>query len=325
LGKCNITSMKYNSALDFFTKSIVQYSNDSSISSDPTQLCFCSKNDQNCTDAIQTESIYPGQHIEVSVVAVDQSDVAIPTLVHVNVHSGKDHNVTEIITYEAEGNCTSRKYSPIPTNVFNQLELYPSNRSGSTVQLTMNITFENCPIGFEQSNSSGECICDHRLWQFTNTCDIHTQSILRTGGAIRTFWLGVSYSNGTAEGFIHHRYCPFDYCIRKDKYINLKHPDDQCNFSRSGLLCGQCREGLSLVLGSSQCKKCTNTYLALLTPFAVAGVLLVTLLFLLHLTVAGGTLHGLIFPRLTPIIQLPCGFSVFCYSEFFWILCCVLK
>ena len=43
-------------------------------------------------------------------------------LVHVNVHSGKDHNVTEIITYKAEGNCTSRE-SPIPTNVFNQLEL----------------------------------------------------------------------------------------------------------------------------------------------------------------------------------------------------------
>ena len=49
------------------------------------------------------------------------------------------------------------------------------------------------------------------------------------------------------------------------------------------------------MLGSSQCKKCTNTFLALLIPFALAGVLLVTLLFLLHLTVAEGTLHGLIF------------------------------
>ena len=63
LGKCNLTSVKYNSALDFFMRCIVQYNNHSSISSDPTQLCFCSKNDQNCTDAIQTESIYPGQHI----------------------------------------------------------------------------------------------------------------------------------------------------------------------------------------------------------------------------------------------------------------------
>jgi len=55
------------------------------------------------------------------------------------------------------------------------------------------------------------------------------------------------------------------------------------------------QKGLSLVLGSSQCKKCSNAYLALLIPFALAGVLLVTLLFFLHLTIAEGTLHGLIF------------------------------
>ena len=295
LGKCNLTSMKYNSALDFFRRSVVQNSSGSSISSDPTQICFCSRYDRNCTDTIQSKSIYPGQDIAVSVIAVDQSDVAIPTLVHVNVRSGKDHNVTEIITYETERSCTSRNYSTPPTKIFNQLELYPNNRSGSTVQLTVNITLENCPIGFEKSNFSGECICDHRLWQFTNTCDIDTQSILRTGGAIRSFWLGVALNNGTLDGFIHHRYCPLDYCIREDKRISLKHPDDQCSFNRSGLLCGQCRRGLSLTLGSSQCKKCTNTYLALLLPFALAGVLLVTLLFLLHLTVAEGTLHGLIF------------------------------
>ena len=295
LGKCNLTSMKYNSALDFFRRSVVQNSSGSSISSDPTQLCFCSRYDQNCTVTVQSKSIYPGQNIEVSVIAVDQSDLAIPTLVHVNVRSGKDHDQTEIITYETERSCTSRNYSAPPTNIFNQLELYPNNRSGSTVQLTVNIIFENCPIGFEESNFSGECICDHRLWQFTHTCDIDTQSILRPGGAIRSFWLGVALNNGTHEGYIHHRYCPLDYCIREDKRINLKHPDDQCSSNRSGLLCGQCRRGLSLVLGSSQCKKCTNTFLALLIPFALAGVLLVTLLFLLHLTVAEGTLHGLIF------------------------------
>ena len=295
LGKCNLTSTKYNSALDFFRRSVVQNSSGSSISSDPTQLCFCCRNGQNCTDTIQSKSIYPGQNIEVSVIAVDQSDLAIPTLVHVNVRSGKDHNQTEIITYKTERSCTSKNYSAPPTNIFNQLELYPNNRSGSTVQLIVNITFENCPIGFEQSNFSFECICDHRLWQFTNTCDIDTQSILRPGGAIRSFWLGVALNNGTPEGFIHQSYCPLDYCIREDKCINLKHLDDQCSFNRSGLLCGQCRRGLSLVLGSSQCKKCTNAFLALLIPFALAGVLLVTLLFLLHLTVTEGTLHGLIF------------------------------
>ena len=40
--------------------------------------------------------------------------------------------------------------------------------------------------------------------------------------------------------------------------------------------------------------QCSNNYLTLLIPFALAGILLVILLLLLHLTVAEGTLHGLI-------------------------------
>ena len=157
----------------------------------------------------------------------------------------------------------------------------------------MNITFEKCPIGFEPSNFTSNCICDHRLWQFTNSCDINSQAILRN--VSQTFWLGVSYNNETPEGYIHHPYCPLDYCTSKSKYINLNNPDEQCKLNCSGLLCGKCKEGLNLVLGSSQCKKCSNNYLALLIPFALAGALLVILLFLLNFTVAAGTFNGLIF------------------------------
>ena len=103
------------------------------------------------------------------------------------------------------------------------------------------------------------------------------------------------HNSGTPEGFIHNPFCPFDYYTIQSQYVNLNDPDKQCNVNRSGLLCGNCTERLSLVLGSSQCKKCSNDYLALLIPFALAGVLLVILLFLLHLTVAARTLHGLIF------------------------------
>ena len=148
-------------------------------------------------------------------------------------------------------------------------------------------------MDFEQSNFSGECICDHRIWQFTNSCDMDRQAILRN--ASRTFWIDVSYNNGSIEGFIHHRYCPLYYCTSESKYINLNNPEKQCNHNRSGILCGRCMERHSLVLGSSRCKQCSNNYLALFIPFAPGGVFLVILLFLLHLTVAAGTLHGLIF------------------------------
>ena len=71
--------------------------------------------------------------------------------------------------------------------------------------------------------------------------------------------------------------------------------DAQCKYNRSGLLCGMCQKGFSLVFGSSKCLKCSNTYLSLLIAFALAGILLVIFLLILKLTVAVGTINGLIF------------------------------
>ena len=99
----------------------------------------------------------------------------------------------------------------------------PSNRSESTMHLCVNITFDSCPIGFEQSNFTGECICDHRLW---HSCDLDRQAILRNASG--TFWLGIWYNNGTPEGFIHHPYYPLDYCTRESRFFSLKNPDKQC-------------------------------------------------------------------------------------------------
>ena len=146
MDKCTFTSRRYPTALDLFNDSVVQEGwkrRDSSyISSDPTKLCFCSTDEQNCTAAFQSRSIYPGQGVVVSVIAVDQSDVAVPTLVHASIYSGESHdsNVSETISYEIAGNCTSRRFSVPPLNPLTDLLIYPSNVSGDTIQLTVNIT-----------------------------------------------------------------------------------------------------------------------------------------------------------------------------------------
>ena len=49
------------------------------------------------------------------------------------------------------------------------------------------------------------------------------------------------------------------------------------------------------MLGSSQCEQCSNLYLFLLIPFALAGAVLVVLLLKCNLTVSTGTINGLIF------------------------------
>ena len=89
-------------------------------------------------------------------------------------------------------------------------------------------------------------------------------------------------------------HCPFDYCTSKTVNFSLNNTDVQCANDRSGLLCGDCKEEYSLILGTSHCEKCTNIYLVLLIPFAVM-VALVFLLLVCKLTVATGTLSGLVF------------------------------
>ena len=92
-----------------------------------------------------------------------------------------------------------------------------------------------------------------------------------------------------------HHHCPYDYCKLEELDIRLDFPDTQCRSNHSGILCGGCRPGLSLALGTSQCLQCSNKYIALLMPFAIAGIVLVALIKLLNLTVSEGTLNGLIF------------------------------
>jgi len=102
-----------------------------------------------------------------------------------------------------------------------------------------------------------------------------------------------------------HKHCPFDYCIRRDNDIHLENPDEQCEFNRSAVLCGQCKQGYSLVLGSNRCKICQNTYLSLLVAFGVAGLALVAFLIVCNLTVTEGTLSGLIL--YANIVQANCS------------------
>ena len=52
-------------------------------------------------------------------------------------------------------------------------------------------------------------------------------------------------------------------------------PDSQCKFHRTGLLCGQCQQGLSTIFGSSQCKQCSNFYLFIIIPIAIVDAVLV--------------------------------------------------
>ena len=160
--------------------------------------------------------------------------------------------------------------------------------SNTIVHITVDLNL-TCPPGFNISEMEKSCACEPRLAQYTgeHKCTITNglASITRDSG--QQFWVGY---DDQSHGLILNPLCPFDYCVFQAVDISLNNTDMQCAYNRSSLLCGCCKKGYSLVLGTSHCKQCTNSHLTLLIPFAVMGVALVFLLLVCKLTMAAGTL-----------------------------------
>lgn len=101
-------------------------------------------------------------------------------------------------------------------------------------------------------------MCEQRLEEYTSRCNI-TDGLGRiTRDSHDQFWVGYDQSHG----LILHPHCPLDYCVSHTVEFPLNNTDLQCAYQRTGHLCGACKRGYSLVLGTSQCTQCTNSHLA---------------------------------------------------------------
>ena len=263
----------------------------SSISSDPFRICLCNLNNHpNCSQSMKTLSAYPGETFQVSVVTVGQRNGIVPAAVR--SHMDKGRLASSQYIQQTTKMCTTLNYT-----VFSQedvsLELYPEGPCSTvSAKLFLKLSIsQSCPPGFSLENSSMSCVCDQALQKYTNNCSITNGQgqIARESDDI--FWVGYDESHG----LILHPQCPFDSCVSHAVNFPLNNTDKQCAYNKSGLLCGACKNECSVVLGTSHCKQCTNYHLYLLIPFAAMGIALVFLLLVCKLTVATGTLSGLVF------------------------------
>ncbi len=259
-----------------------------SISSDPFTVCACSDDSEiTCDRSTLYRQVFSGGTFTVSAVAVGQRRGVVPSVIQANnntVNLG-DLELTQRIPSE----CTELTYTVFGSPGNASVELYaegPCLMVGTP--LTIQVEVLPCPPGFSQVEPHGSCECSERLKEFTDTCSASDGTILRDG----EFWVGY---DSHSQGLILHPNCPFEYCTSNAISFRVEDSDAQCNLNRVGLLCGSCPDGLSLLLGRSQCDRCSNSYLALLLFFAIAGVLLVAFLLLCKLTVALGSINGLIF------------------------------
>ena len=93
------------------------------------------------------------------------------------------------------------------------------------------------------------------------------------------------------------RHHPSGYSKPQLREADLSISGSLCVGKRTGVMCGQCdsNNNLSVQFGSTECGSCSNVWLLSILVYALAGIVLVLLLFALQLTVDKGTVNGLIF------------------------------
>ena len=260
------------------------------VSSDPIQMCFCQLNKSNCS--ITNISIFasPGIDINVSLATAGLKDGLTQGVIKLN--SSDNSSIVQYNENRLNAVCTNITFTLRKDSSLNTIQVYATLQSSINEPLhdpyakVIEVTIEPCPNGYPIVNNT--CVCRPELDTPSITCDINTQIITRDGN----MWIG--YENNS-HCLIVYSNCPFHYCNDSNISFTFNSPSKQCFPNRSGMLCGQCSQGLSLMLGSNQCGQCTNDHIALIIPFALAGIALVAFVITLNLTVSVGTINGLIF------------------------------
>ena len=281
-----------------------------SISSQPVRVCFCnSEHEPDCSYQPPVIRVQKGKAFNVSLVAVDQVNHTVDANITVSLSSSdggfdEGQQIQSVVR-----NCTNLTFNVFSPHDFETLNLYSDGPCGSTTLSTSHVTIEfincTCPVGFEplsnsQSSTKCECVCDSALSPHITECDITTSSVLRKD---TNSW--ITYINDTDPyEYVIYQNCPFDYCQPQTQSvtINFNLPngaDSQCAYDRTGVLCGACKEDLSLSLASSRCVPCHThwpaVFVVILLAAAIAGILLVTALLALNMTVSVGLINGFIF------------------------------
>ena len=298
------------------------------ISSVPVRTYRCSLN--NCDNNTDQIKVYPGETITIGLRAYNLN--GIPTYAQIFARMTKlmksnNHRLSGDITYLLpvtqqiqtvySNSCTALHFAIFSESISGIMYLH-FEVLGYIPTTKVTLISKRCPPGFIYSSDSKACVCSSFLKQCGITqCNIDTSTINIPSQS----WLGV-VDNGTIIGYTEH--CPPGYCL-PNTTINITQPDIMCRGNRMGWLCGQCKEGYSIILGSTDCYQCSITlHSALAISFGiVGGIVYVLVLFSLRLTIDLGTLGGFIFwlniiwPYAIPSYEMGMKNKVLQYMVFF--------
>ena len=274
------------------------------ISSEPFKICSCSYSNDgslkiSCpyNEVSSIIHLYPGMTISVPLCAVDSSGSIVYSAAIASINNDKltkkspIQNDLYLMHHQTLSPLSGRDCTYVSYNIYSRsITLRHSLLSVaipfSSPSWSAYLFVHPCPLGFVLNQ--GKCICDPLLTNLIPNihCNISNTSVsLVTDGQ----WVG-NASNSLGLSFV----CPPTNCQRGLSYINMTDPFSLCTDTKEGVLCSQCRFGLSVVFGTSQCLECSDIWLLSLIGYGLSGVVLVAIMLYLPLTISEGPLAGII-------------------------------
>ena len=190
-------------------------------------------NIQHCGDS---SSVYLGKTFQVSLIAVGQRNGTVfSTVRSIVTSSTMDFHVSLLndqYLQQTNNTCTKLNYTVFSRTLKVNIELFPegspcSKYDGEPLDISIDLN-QTCPLGFNISGLDRSCVCEPRLAQYTNHCNITNEvgQITRESG--QQFLVGYNHE------LILLPQCPFDYCVNDAVVFSLdgtENTDVQCEYS----------------------------------------------------------------------------------------------
>ena len=278
--------------------------------------CPCNKNNHydphSCLTASENDSlkleskVTLGQSFQIYLMSLDvvgsigSTDLLYSEVTEVSDTSSEGISMLVLADHQfkREFSVTGKSCVPVEFTIFNRVSKIPKHGilhlsvSHGYLQ-NINFDFANCSIGFnlQLDNKMFACVCGSFFVKPDIKNDFHCDFV--SGNIIRIdqqSWLSV-----VDDKVEYSRLCSPEYCNTVITTYILMDSDILCDNNHRGRACGGCIDDYGRVFGSNSCRRCSNAWLVTILLYAILGIILVVILYLLKLTVTMGTINGLIF------------------------------
>lgn len=291
------SSVFYGSLFEFDMPTSNQLSE---ICSTPEHICFCSSgaplnnSAEICAQRSAEMTVVPGQSFTLQLSPFDLSYNPVSSILIIDLNSTSHHlGQGQTSSQLNGGKCTTvdlDMYGPEHSEV----ALVLHTQQGTSV-LWVVVALQACPPAFHletDSHGVSQCVCDSHVATIGSECNFSSYTVTRRQDS----WLGTEErddGNDNRSDVVYVALCPIGFCNNDYAFVDLTVPDQLCERGRTGVLCGACKSNLSVVFGSPECLRCSNYWIFTAFVYAVAGVLLVAILFLLNVNISQGSFSSI--------------------------------